>query len=32
VYGVDAYLVEVEVDVAFARMEDFNVVALRTTP
>jgi magnesium chelatase family protein len=28
VYGIDAYLVEVEVDVGSARMEDFNVVGL----
>jgi hypothetical protein len=26
VYGIDAYLVEVEVDVGRARMQDFNVV------
>ena len=26
VYGIDAYLVEVEVDVGSARMNDFNVV------
>src|SRR5713101_5912979 len=26
VYGIDAYLVEVEVDVGSARMQDFNVV------
>ena len=26
VYGIDAYLVEVEVDVGSARMTDFNVV------
>src|SRR5436309_14324209 len=28
VYGIDAYLVEVEVDVGSARMQDFNVVGL----
>jgi magnesium chelatase family protein len=28
VYGIDAYLVEVEVDVGSARMTDFNVVGL----
>lgn len=28
VYGIDAHLVEVEVDVGTARMEDFNVVGL----
>jgi magnesium chelatase family protein len=28
VYGIDAYLVEVEVDVGSARMNDFNVVGL----
>ena len=28
VYGIDAYLVEVEVDVDSARMQDFNVVGL----
>jgi hypothetical protein len=28
VYGIDAYGVEVEVDVGSARMTDFNVVAL----
>jgi magnesium chelatase family protein len=28
VYGIDAYLVEVEVDVGSARMPDFNVVGL----
>src|SRR6266404_717266 len=28
VYGIDAYLVEVEVDVGSARMKDFNVVGL----
>jgi magnesium chelatase family protein len=28
VYGIDAYLVEVEVDVRSARMNDFNVVGL----
>src|SRR5215470_10602758 len=28
VYGIDAYLVEVEVDVGAARMQDFNVVGL----
>jgi magnesium chelatase family protein len=28
VYGIDAYLVEVEVDVGFARIQDFNVVGL----
>ena len=28
VLGVDAYLVEVEVDVGSARMQDFNVVGL----
>ena len=27
-YGIDAYLVEVEVDVGSARMQDFNVVGL----
>jgi magnesium chelatase family protein len=27
-YGIDAYLVEVEVDVGSARMTDFNVVGL----
>src|SRR5579859_6852176 len=32
VYGIDAYLVEVEVDVGSARMQDFNVVCLPTTP
>ena len=26
VYGIDAYIVEVEVDVGSARMQDFNVV------
>jgi hypothetical protein len=29
VYGIDAHLVEVEVDVGSARMADFNVVGLR---
>ena len=28
VYGIDAYLVQVEVDVGSARMQDFNVVGL----
>ena len=28
VYGIDAYIVEVEVDVGSARMQDFNVVGL----
>ena len=28
VYGIDAYLVEVEVDVGSARMQYFNVVGL----
>jgi magnesium chelatase family protein len=28
IYGIDAYLVEVEVDVGSARMQDFNVVGL----
>jgi hypothetical protein len=28
VYGIDAYLVQVEVDVGTGRMEDFNVVGL----
>ena len=28
VYGIDAYLVEVEVNVGSARMQDFNVVDL----
>ncbi len=28
VYGIDAYVVEVEVDVGSARMQDFNVVGL----
>jgi len=28
VYGIDAYLVEVEVDVGSAHMNDFNVVGL----
>jgi magnesium chelatase family protein len=28
VYGIDAYLVEVEVDMGSARMQDFNVVGL----
>jgi magnesium chelatase family protein len=28
VYGIDAYLVRVEVDVGFAYMKDFNVVGL----
>ena len=28
VFGIDAYLVEVEVDVGSARMNDFNVVGL----
>jgi hypothetical protein len=28
VYGIDAYLVEVEVDVGSARIQDFNVVGL----
>src|SRR5260370_38892605 len=28
VYGIDAYLVEVEVDVGSARMQDFNVGGL----
>ena len=28
VYGIDAHLVEVEVDVGSARMQDFNVVGL----
>ena len=28
VYGIDAYLVDVEVDVGSARMQDFNVVGL----
>ena len=28
VYGIDAYLVEVEVDVGSAKMTDFNVVGL----
>ena len=28
VYGIDAYLVEVEVDVGSARLQDFNVVGL----
>jgi hypothetical protein len=28
VYGIDAYLVEVEVDVGSARMQDFSVVGL----
>jgi predicted ATPase with chaperone activity len=28
VYGIDAYLVEVEVDLGSARMQDFNVVGL----
>jgi len=28
VYGIDAYLVEVEVGVGSARMNDFNVVGL----
>jgi Subunit ChlI of Mg-chelatase len=28
VYGIDAYFVEVEVDVGSARMQDFNVVGL----
>jgi len=28
VYGIDAYVVEVEVDVGSARMRDFNVVGL----
>ncbi len=28
VYGIDAHIVEVEVDVGTARMEDFNVVGL----
>ena len=28
VYGIDAYLVEVEVDVGSARMTDFNVAGL----
>jgi hypothetical protein len=28
VYGIDAYLLEVEVDVGSARMQDFNVVGL----
>ena len=28
VYGIDAYLVEVEVDVGSARMQDFNLVGL----
>jgi magnesium chelatase family protein len=28
VYGIDAYLVDVEVDVSSARMQDFNVVGL----
>jgi hypothetical protein len=28
VYGIDAYVVEVEVDVGSARMNDFNVVGL----
>jgi Subunit ChlI of Mg-chelatase len=28
VFGIDAYLVEVEVDVGSARMQDFNVVGL----
>ena len=28
VYGIDAHIVEVEVDVGSARMEDFNVVGL----
>src|SRR5579859_3680419 len=28
VYGIDAYRVEVEVDVGSARMQDFNVVGL----
>jgi hypothetical protein len=30
VYGIDAYVVEVEVDVGSARMQDFNVVACPT--
>ena len=32
VYGIDPYLVEVEMDVGSARMQDFNVEASRTTP
>jgi hypothetical protein len=28
VYGIDAHLVQVEVDVGTGRMEDFNVVGL----
>jgi magnesium chelatase family protein len=28
VYGIDAYVVEVEVDVGSARLQDFNVVGL----
>jgi hypothetical protein len=28
VYGIDAYLVEVEADVGSARMQDFNDVGL----
>jgi hypothetical protein len=28
VYGIDAYVVQVEVDVGSARMQDFNVVGL----
>lgn len=31
VYGIDAYLVEVEVDVGSARMQDFNVVGFYPT-
>jgi hypothetical protein len=32
VYGIDAYLLEVEVDVGSARMQDFTWWACQTTP